>query len=74
MLKVFAVVSQVLRKQPEDAFDYEEKQWYCSICTSRIVLNTFFEVFSWCLPQICNILARTVLVREVAYKRFQKDL
>ena len=19
---------------PEDVFDYEEKQWYCSICTS----------------------------------------
>ena len=31
----------------------------------RIVLNTFFVVFGWRLPQICNILARTVLVIEV---------
>ena len=41
---------------------------------SRIVPNTFFELFSWRLPQICNILARTVLVIEVANKRFQKNL
>ena len=40
----------------------------------RIVSNTFFELFSWRLPQICNILARTVIVVEVTNKRFQKNL
>ena len=43
------------------------------IIHSRIVLHTFFEVFNWHLPQICNILARTVLVIEVANKRFQQN-
>ena len=61
---------------PEDAFDYEEKQCYCSICPSSVqeVLNKFFEMFNWRLLQICNILARIVLVIEVANKRFQKNL
>ena len=41
---------------------------------SRIVFNTFFELFSWPLPQFCNILAGTVLVIEVADNRFQKNI
>ena len=37
-------------------------------------VHTFFEVFNWRLPQICNILARTVHVIEAASKRFQQNL
>ena len=70
---MLAVVPQVLR---EHTFDYEEKLALLDmyIIRSRVVLHTFFEVFSGRLPQICNILARAVLVIEVAHKRFQQNL
>ena len=61
----------------EDEFDYEDKALVLLdmyISRSRTVLHTFFEVFSCRLNQICNILARTVLVIEVANKRFQQKL
>ena len=60
---------------PEDAFDNEEAVVLLDmyIIRSRIVPNRFSELFSWGFPQICNTLARTVLVIEVANKRLQKN-
>ena len=63
-------------KIPEDAFDNEEAVVLLDmyVIRSRIVPNTFSKLFSRGFPQICNILARTVLVIKVANKRFQKNL
>ena len=77
MLQVFAVVSKVMRKHTWGFVWLWGKTVVLLdiyIIRSRIVLNTFFEVFSWLFPQICNILARAVLVIELPNKRFQQKL